>query len=313
VTRVVWSFWTKPYEWQFRSRWVSDKQHLLAWILSVETARRHYPDTSLYTDDEGAAMLVDGLGLRFRHVSLALNALADRDPRWWCLGKAYTYRLQRAPFIHLDNDVILWKPLPPVMERAAVIAQNPEYFSDGVFHYRPEAVDWVIKGIHDGWLPREWEWYRAFGQDQRGECCGILGGANVAFIRHYAAQVIKLVEDPRNAAAWTLFDKELNRNVHVEQYLLSACVEYHRSRAHSPFHRVETAYVFPSSHAAYDPDLAERAGYTHLMGNIKLNPKLNDRLEARVKRDYPGHYERCLAWLERREVAANLEAHLSAD
>lgn len=298
--QAVWSFWTKPYRWQYSSRWLSEKHHLLSWILSVETVRQHYPETALYTDDEGAAMLVDGLGLEFTHVALDLNALQDRNPRWWCLGKLYTYRLQSAPFVHFDNDVFLWKRLRPELESALVIAQNPELFSDGVFFYRPEAVDRVLKGLHDGWLPREWEWYRAFGGPQRGECCGILGGHALDFLAHYASQAIKMIELPCNRPGWAVLDRDLNPNVQVEQYLLSACIEYHQHRPRSPFHSVEIAYVFPSFQDGFSPERAEEAGYTHLMGNIKQDQYLNERIEARVSRDYPAHYERCLAWLERR-------------
>jgi hypothetical protein len=297
--RAVWSFWSKPFAWHYRARWLSHKQHLLSWVLSVETARRHFPEVALYTDDAGAAMLVDGLGLTFDHVSLELNALGDRNPRWWCLGKTYTYRLQEAPFVHLDNDVFLWKPLPPAMARAGVIAQNPEFFADGVFFYRPEAVDRVLKGVHDGWVPREWEWFRAFGERQRGECCGILGGNAIAFIAHYANQAIKMIEHPLNRAGWEILDRDINRNVHVEQYLLSACLEYHWNRPRSRFNDVEIAYLFESSRAAHIPDEAERVGYTHLMGNTKLDPEINQRLEGRVRRDFPEFYERCVALSDR--------------
>lgn len=244
-------------------------------------------------------MLVEGLGLKFDRVSLELNALKKHDPRWWCLGKIYAYRLQSEPFIHFDNDVFLWKRLSPALEGATVIAQNPEYISSGAFFYRPEAVDYVIKGINDGWLPREWEWYRAFGQHQRGECCGILGGVAVDFIRHYANQAIRMVEDPSNKAGWALLNKNVQRNVLVEQYLLSACIEYHRNRSHSPFRNISIDYIFESSQDAFTPEQAERAGYTHLPGNGKHDTELNERLEARVKRDYPEYYERCMAWLER--------------
>ena len=37
-----------------------------------------------------------------------------------------------------------------------------------------------------------------------------------------------------------------------------------------------------------------RAGYTHLIGGAKNDAGLMARLDARVKRDYPEHYVRCL-------------------
>jgi hypothetical protein len=101
--------------------------HLLSWVLSVCEAVRHYPDTCLVTDTEGARLLVDSLGLPFRHVDLRLDALHPAcDDEWWVLGKLTAYAAQTAPFIHLDNDVVLWNALPSAVTAAPVFAQNPE-------------------------------------------------------------------------------------------------------------------------------------------------------------------------------------------
>ena len=52
--RAVWSFWSKPFKERRQGYWTSTKHHLMAWVVSVETARKHYTKTSLFTDDEGA-------------------------------------------------------------------------------------------------------------------------------------------------------------------------------------------------------------------------------------------------------------------
>jgi hypothetical protein len=109
--QAVWSFWTKPY---FAERWLcwySDWHHWLAWGLSLRAASQHYPNTLLVTDDEGARILVDELKLPFRRVSTALNTLERANPEWWSLGKIEAYRRQHEPFVHIDTDVFLWKPL----------------------------------------------------------------------------------------------------------------------------------------------------------------------------------------------------------
>lgn len=67
--RAVWSLWTKPFREGRGRPWFSEKHHLLGWVLSVETASKHYSKTSLFTDDKGARMLVDSIGLEFDHVS----------------------------------------------------------------------------------------------------------------------------------------------------------------------------------------------------------------------------------------------------
>jgi Family of unknown function (DUF6734) len=92
--------------------WSSRKHQLLAWTLSFQTARKHYGKTSLFTDDEGARILIDGIGLEFDTVSVDLNELAHSDPEWWTLGKMMTYRAQAEPFVHIDEDVFLWQRLP---------------------------------------------------------------------------------------------------------------------------------------------------------------------------------------------------------
>jgi Family of unknown function (DUF6734) len=63
--KAVWSFWSKPFEAHRRFSWTSERYHLFAWVLSVETARRHYLDTWLITDDAGARLLVDRIPARF--------------------------------------------------------------------------------------------------------------------------------------------------------------------------------------------------------------------------------------------------------
>jgi Family of unknown function (DUF6734) len=121
---------------------------------SLQTARKHYGKTSLFTDDEGARILIDGIGLEFDTVSVDLNELAHSDPEWWTLGKMMTYRAQTEPFVHIDEDVFLWQRLPRELEQAPVFAQNAEYFSCAAWWYQPEALESVVKE-HRGWLPDE--------------------------------------------------------------------------------------------------------------------------------------------------------------
>jgi len=289
--RAVWSFWTKPYEAHHRSAWLSDRHHLLAWVVSMKSGAAHYRPTCLVTDDAGARLLVDGLGLEFDVVSTALNALSDYDPGWWALGKIYTYRLQTEPFVHIDSDVFLWQRLPAQLERAALFAQNPERFTPGASYYRPELFELVLAG---GWLPDEWRWYRAAGQGQSAICCGIVGGHRMDFLHHYAAQALRLIDHPANRPHWSRLSDKIGHNVLFEQYLLAACLQYHRDRPGSPFRDLDINYLFESSDSAYDPNNAARLGYSHLIAGAKRNTRLAQRLEQRVMRDYPKLYERCL-------------------
>jgi Family of unknown function (DUF6734) len=221
------------------------KHQLLAWILSLQTARKHYGKTSLFTDDEGARILIDGIGLEFDTVSVDLNELAHSDPEWWTLGKMMTYRAQTEPFVHIDEDVFLWQRLPRELEQAPVFAQNAEYFSCAGWWYQPEALESVVKE-HRGWLPDEWIWYRSSGQAQRGECCGIVGGSRVDFVRYWADLGIRMIEHTRNRDGWSRLTNKLAHMLLIEQYLLAVCVEYHRNRPGSPYNNIAIQYLFDS-------------------------------------------------------------------
>ena len=290
---AVWSFWSKPWLKKFGSGWFSEKHHWCSWILSVETARKHYPQTRLVTDDLGARLLVDGLGLEFEQVSTELNALADCDPAVWSLGKLWAYRAQTKPFVHLDADVYLWKRLPERIESAPVFGQNPELFALGASHYRPEAVQTALTKNTSGWIPVEWEWSLSHGSPQSAACCGIFGGNHLEFVYHYADSAIRCVQDTRNSSGWSSLGGAGNHVTLLEQYHLAACATFHYQRPQSTFRSVELRHLFPSESTAFQPNAAAQMGYTHLLADAKRDKRVAGRLEQRVKRDFPNFYPRC--------------------
>ncbi len=292
--KAVWSFWSKPFWLNRQSIWVSEKHHLFAWVLSLETARKHHSQTALVTDDEGAQLLVDDLGLQFDQLYLTLNALKNQDPVWWALGKLYAYRAQTDPFVHIDSDVFLWKALPDRMVTAPLLAQNPEYFLTDTLWYKPEAFEDTIQAVN-GWLPEQWVWYRTYGLLQKGYCCGIFGGGNIDFIQAYANLAIQIIKHPANQLAWERLNSGIERNILVEQYLLSACLEY--SRCHSGYAsgHLDMQCLFDSMNDSFIPAKTTQAGFTHLM-SAKRNKAIAESLENRVRRDYPEHYKRVISF-----------------
>ncbi|GGJ35534.1 DUF6734 family protein [Neoroseomonas lacus] len=292
MNRAVWSFWSKPYRAYYHRAWHSELTHLLSWALSVAEAANHYPITCLHTDSTGAELLVDRLKLPFRRVELTLDLLdAEDDLEWWVLGKLSTYATQTEPFVHLDSDVILWKPLPPHLTQTAIFAQNPERFSfEEQSLYR---IDAFMRGIvqGDGWVPPQWAEYAAR-QVNRAICCGILGGNDTALLARYAALAMEVVRHPRNRPIFPSLG--VRDNILVEQYFLAAFLDWHARHAPGGA-AASVGFLFPSSNDAFDPREAERVGYTHLIGDTKANPDVAARLAARVRRHHPRLYEACMA------------------
>lgn len=290
---AVWSFWTKPYFHGHRLDWRREWHHWLAWGLSVYAARQHYPHTRLVTDEDGARILVDKLQLPFERVSTALDTIAHENPNWWALGKIEAYRRQKRPFIHIDTDVFLWKRLATELENADLIAQNPERIVlDGGF-YCPTEFECSIGWPRRGWLPPEWTWFRKWANPPRAECCGIFGGRNIDFINYFAETGLRIVRAQANRRGWRALPGK--HMLLIEQYLLSAMIDYHR-RKKSRLRPASIRYVFPTIEDAFVPENVTEVGYTHLASSAKRNARVARDLERRVERDLPEHYERCIRY-----------------
>ncbi len=291
--RAVWSFWSKPY-FSFKGRiWREPQHHLLAWGLSLRLARRHYPVTALVTDEAGAELLVERLGLSFTHVSTELEQLSQADIGWWALGKLLAYSLQDQPFVHIDTDVFLWRPLPPSVAAAPVFAQCPEHHSVDEWG-GPRDIEAAFSR-HSAALPKEWQWVRSQdGNGFREENCGVLGGTCVEFIRYYARLALDLARNPAHAAAWAELPDKSGFNMMLEQFLLAACIQYHRCDPASPFRGIRISHLFPTFAEAFNPQAAARLGFTHLTGDIKSNEFVVRRLEQRMQSEDRAFYQRCL-------------------
>jgi hypothetical protein len=290
--RAVWSFWSKPFQTRKNIGWYSELHHLLAWGLSLQTASRHYPETVLVTDRAGKRLLVEQLGLPFVHVSTELERLANADPGWWALGKLVAYSLQDQPFIHIDSDAFLWKPLPRHVTASPVFALCPVFYANDS-NLWPLEIERAF-AEHGGKLPLEWEWARSRGNAFfREEACGIMGGCHVAFLRYYAETAVCLVLNSDNAAAWSRLPDKIGLNTIVEQFMLGACLDYHRYHPTSPYRGIQVSHLFSSVGEALDGSRAARLGHTHLLGGSKSHPAVARRLEDRVRRENPEYFRRC--------------------
>lgn len=292
--RAVWSFWSKPYLQAKGLTWSSHLHHWLAWGLSLRLARRHYSETMLVTDSAGKAQLVDCLGLSFTHVSTELDSIDNADPGWWALGKLVAYSLQDRPFVHLDTDVFLWKPLPAGLISAAVFTQCPEEHSglDDQCKMRTAEDAFAQRGLL---LPAEWEWARSRSLDRYYEAnTGIMGGTRPDFIRYFANLALNLVLNPIYTGAWDSIDDKFGYNMLIEQFLIMACTDFHRSHPESPFRGINMRYLFSSTAEAMDQEAAARVGFTHLWGGSKQDRTISRRLEQRAEEEDIHFYRHCL-------------------
>jgi len=294
---AVWSHWSKPFISSHPGAiWLSIKHYLMSFVLSLENAKQHFKETRLITDSIGAAMLVDEIGLEFDQVSVELDFLNNQYGfDWWNLGKLHAYRIQDKPFIHLDNDVFLWKPLPTTLLEAPVFAQNPEFFTENSDYYLPSEFEMAINQIEKGWLPEEWKWSRnLFGHFQKSMNTGIFGGQRPDLI-HYAANLaFQILDHPINQISLESIEKKAQIAGMLEMYLPAACIDCYFGAD------VFAKYLFTSAEEAFEK--GDSIGYTHLLGSSKRNLSIISRLEKRVEKEYPIYYERCVAFAEKPQL-----------
>jgi hypothetical protein len=296
MMRAVWSFWSKPYAARKGFSWGNERYHLLAWCLSLLEARQHYPRTLLVTDTPGKTLLVDRLGLPFEEVLTALDELAGLPAHFWVLGKLYAYRMQARPFVHIDTDVFLWKPLPGTLVTAGIFAQNPETINlEQDSYYHPDDLNRALE-LTGGWRPPAWIW-ALDKRLNRAVNCGILGGTRLDFIQRFAADAIRMILDPANQPAWQIMGDLKSDNILFEQYFLGAYLAYEQQRRPGP-QAPHSSFLFSSMVEAFDEECARERGYTHLIGGGKTHPELLARLEAHLMREYPEYYERCINLLK---------------
>lgn len=140
----------------------------------------------------------------------------------------------------------------------------------------------------------EWEWALSKNDTYHtAENCGIIGGSHVGFLRYYAQAALALAMNPRHTVAWSKLASRHIYSMSIEQFFLSACLEFHRMHAGSPYRGVRAERLFASAQDAYNINCDARAGFTHMLGGAKCNPLVAQRLENQVLREDRAYYQLC--------------------
>ncbi len=189
--RIVQTFWTAgrdPLEHAFG--WLRPEYNLMSWTLSCLSLREHYDEVALYTDEQGKHVLIDLLHLPYTEVNVVYDETLCL-PQHWAYAKIKTYSLQTKPFLHVDGDVFLPKPVPKDIIGTPLIAQNREigtgYYKsmmDNILAY-PEITlpDYILDALQDKSI-------MSFNM-------GIFGGSDLKFIHHYCQEAFRFLEENR--------------------------------------------------------------------------------------------------------------------
>ncbi|SDE20058.1 DUF6734 family protein [Niabella drilacis] len=252
--------------------WVSPQHHLMAWALSSLQLNKFYKELELYTDKHGAAILSDTLDLPYKKIITDYDNL-DCAPDLWAYPKLLTYARQEKPFIHVDGDVVLWKPFRKKLLTSPLIAQNPEtgtaYYNNLFSPYRSDAF-FYPEYLRTDLYTTHVNAYNA----------GILGGTNLSFFRTYFSEAATIIK--RNTA------NPLNTNFNIifEQVLFYSLSKKMNLEVNCYFEK-----QFPDNGYGI-ADVANfamlpRINYLHFIGPHKRNQNICNQVCDLLYHHYP--------------------------
>lgn len=224
--------------------------------------KKNFGEAHLITDSASKPFFEH---LPWTSLTTELDLVPTGYEKVWCLSKLFAYReiaMRGKPFLHVDNDVALWKGLPEEFLTAEVFAQAPE---DAVkYKYQPEKLRENCPRLH---VFNETTTETAYN-------VGIFGGQNIKFILDYANAAIAFVLDPANRDFWLKYDGYWSwwcKATTAEQWFLGAFAEKQGVAIKTIFDKWPTA------------EEAKAANYSHLMAK-KVDPETRQKVHGLADR-----------------------------
>ena len=239
---------------------------LFTTALSVLCASRHFKEVQFISSDWGVDIMRE-VGLPVTSYSTKLNEMKKVSKYFWAYGKLLAYNEQTKPFVHIDNDVFLWRPLPQKILKARLCFQSYEPFVFVGYKYynmlkpcfneapvRPQSV--VDNEVTD------------FAYN-----CGICGGHDMDFFREWIATSAEYIFAPENQELF--FDKHedvlIHQNLFHEQYFAAALIKKHDMR--------DQVKVMHKDAMRINQGLdSTKPRYTHLWGTTKGSVNLMSKV-----------------------------------
>ena len=275
--------------WGFKDFDVSNPSSDMEFIVSMMVASffyasEHYENVYLVTDTKSKSLFLDIPFTKIYTTLDELNELDSKYHRYWSLGKIKTMEFAakfNRPFVQIDYDVFLRRPLPEWLTSADLFCQSPEPVS--IFPYN-------LNIFYDKFK------YLGY-SDTRSENaynCGIFGVNNLEFIKKFSKSAFEFVIHKDNDWVFDLdHDKENYNGSHmylssssnnlagfqcaiwIEQYYLACAAQKEKINVKLLFDIWERNEEFS--------ELAGKYGYIHLMEG-KKNPIRIDQINEFAKK-----------------------------
>jgi hypothetical protein len=265
IERAIYSLWTKPMDDELTG-FNSEQSLMECFALSVNYSKKWFKEVHLITDYKGKE-LVDDYNLTFDEINTDLeHVLKNVDKKNWAIGKIYSMKIQKKPFIHIDNDVILFKKLPDDMLKKEIIFQNSEkenypYYDDLLYYDK----------IHYKNKPY---WYNT--DNVEAYNCGIIGMNKLDLLDYWWESCLNYTEYIKEVGGYP----DINKTpcLIFEQHYIGCLVNHYN-------YDVGMLSDYSENKYWVDDDIAEKLGYTHLISDCKRNIVVEERIREKLREE----------------------------
>ena len=261
IDKVIYSHWSKPAKDKYVG-FNSKEAFADCARLSIIYSRKWFDKVELITDKKGFEFLIDDLKLPFTDVKIELDKLNHIGSTHWAIGKLYSCKMQKEPFMHLDFDAIWFKKPPDHVLMAGVGFQNKEFDKEFHWFYKPlmdEAKNWGLS------VKANFDRILAFN-------CGFMVFNDRSFLDEWFVYALEYIGQ---------YDKYHDNNADIihcssiifEQFFLANLCEYYGTNSVA----LKDDWI--------DDETAEKYGYTHLISVSKRNKSVEEKIHKRVLKE----------------------------
>lgn len=204
---------------------------------------------------------------------------------FYCWPKILTYERQIDPFIHVDNDVFMWKSIPNQLREAPLVAQHQE--RDSKFYidvYSQLLKDKVLipdylKSCYDGKYISSYN-------------AGLLGGNDISFLRKYLSEIRIFIDSNKHRIAAS--DRKFLYNVVFEQWIFFGLTKQQDKIVRTFYKDPITDFDMVNANVPFQILSLGPLEYLHVMEH-KDNIRCNRFIAYKMQSDFPNEYERILS------------------
>jgi len=231
--------------------------------LSAHTIRQHFNEFTLITDDAGAEM---ARRCKFPYTNIvSVGENFNSDPAFWTHSKFIGYSCGQ-PFVHFDNDLFLWEPLPDRLLQADVFASSPETMRWQMYSKYIQSLEQSIgfDGLH-----------KKHFTNRMPVNMSVFGGNNVKALTAYAGHVLDFISINKGFYSFTDQQKSvLMEGMPVIEQLWASCLIQNELGIKMEFALSEDQVV--SNQPAMDVKITHLHGLKLLAQNNPNNIELNE-------------------------------------